>query len=233
MSVSVLIPTYNCSKYIDEAIKSVLNQTFQDFEIIVVDDGSTDNTKDIVKKYDRVKYIYQEHKGIPATRNRLLDEAKGDFIAFLDSDDFYTQDKLEKQLNYLNDHPEALFVKAKRFNFSDIDEKDMNEIQKKLVKIAGKTGIAAALFRKEFFDKCGKFNEKCKNGEWDELFSRIKNMGIETTHHLEDIVYYRRIHDKNISVRSALTQKEKYALIAEGIRQFRKLDKLKGREEHN
>ncbi len=233
MKISVLIPTYNCSQYIDEAIKSVLNQTFQDFEIIVVDDGSTDNTKDVVKKYDRVKYIYQEHKGIPATRNRLLTEAKGDFIAFLDSDDYYTPDKLEKQLKYLEEHPKAFFVKGKRFNFSTIDKSNMNEAQIDLVEKGGHIGISAALYRKEFFDKYGNFNEKCINGEWNELFSRICNMGVDTNNYLEDIVYYRRIHDKNISVRSALTQKDNYSLIAEGIRSFRKLNKLKREKGQN
>ena len=91
-TVSVIIPTYNRAHLVGRAIKSVLNQTYRDFEIIVVDDGSTDNTKDIIKEFQkkdkRIKYIpYEKNKGGSAARNTGIKAAKGEYIAFLDSDD--------------------------------------------------------------------------------------------------------------------------------------------------
>src|SRR4028119_1061372 len=88
--VSVIIPVYNCDRYIQEAIESVLNQTYSDYEIIVVDDGSTDNTRSVLEPYfHRIHYIYQENQGASAARNRGLQEARGKFVAFLDADDFF------------------------------------------------------------------------------------------------------------------------------------------------
>jgi len=101
--VSVIIPTYNRAHLIGRSIQSVLNQTYQDFEIIVVDDGSTDNTEDIIKKFqkkdERIKYIKNEkNKGGSAARNTGIKAARGKYIAFLDSDDEWMKRKLEKQV---------------------------------------------------------------------------------------------------------------------------------------
>lgn len=99
MSVSVIIPTYNRAHLICEAIDSVINQTYQDFEIIVVDDGSTDETSEVLKKYrDEIIYVKQENKGPGAARNRGLAHAEGSYIAFLDSDDIWFNYKLELQM---------------------------------------------------------------------------------------------------------------------------------------
>jgi len=88
--ISVIIPAYNGSLYIRPAIASVLHQTYRDWELIVVDDGSTDNTRQIVQQYeDKLRYLYQENQGVAAARNRGILEAKGELIAFLDQDDFF------------------------------------------------------------------------------------------------------------------------------------------------
>ena len=101
--VSIIIPTYNRVDLLPRAINSVLNQTFQDFELIVVDDGSTDNTKQVVeefqKKDKRIKYIWQENSGAPAKpRNTGIKNSQGEYIALLDHDDEWLPEKLEKQL---------------------------------------------------------------------------------------------------------------------------------------
>jgi len=106
--VSVIIPTYNCADLLPRAINSVLNQTFQDFELIIVDDGSTDNTKQVVeefqKKDKRIKYIWQENfGGTSKTYNTGLKQATGNFIAFLEDDDEWLPQKLEKQLEIFKD----------------------------------------------------------------------------------------------------------------------------------
>ncbi|SHF04121.1 MULTISPECIES: glycosyltransferase family 2 protein [Caloramator] len=101
--VSVVIPAFNCGNYIKETVESVLNQTYKNIEIIIVDDGSTDNTKQVVesisKDFSNIKYIRQENAGVSVSRNRGILESNGEYIAFLDSDDVWEKEKIEKQIN--------------------------------------------------------------------------------------------------------------------------------------
>lgn len=102
--VSVIIPTYNRADCVTRSIDSALSQTYKDYEIIVVDDGSTDNTKQILQSYvDKglIRYIYQDNAGCAAARNAGISDAKGEWIAFLDSDDVWLPDKLAEQMQYL------------------------------------------------------------------------------------------------------------------------------------
>lgn len=116
--VSVVIPTYNNALYIVEAVESVLNQTFKDFEIIVVDDGSKDNTKEVLKPYidkDLIRYKYQDNQGPGVARNTGILSAKGDYIAFLDSDDTLTKDSLERRLSLIESEPDLGLVFSDNF----------------------------------------------------------------------------------------------------------------------
>lgn len=101
--VSVVIPVYNREHTISESIKSVINQTYKDIEILVIDDGSTDATAIEIKKIDddRIRYVFQENSGACAARNKGISLSKGEYIAFHDSDDFWRADKLERQIEYL------------------------------------------------------------------------------------------------------------------------------------
>lgn len=102
-AISVIIPAYNRANYVTKAIDSVLAQTYTDYEIIVVDDGSTDNTKDVLQPYmDRINYIYQENRGVSAARNTGIQVASGNWMAFLDSDDIWLPEKLSIQMEYIN-----------------------------------------------------------------------------------------------------------------------------------
>lgn len=107
--VSVIIPTYNRRDYVQEAIDSVLAQTYTDYEIIVIDDGSTDDTGDVlpVRYGDRIHYEWQENQGESVARNRGIELAQGEYIAFLDSDDLWLPEKLAKQVVFLETHPDA------------------------------------------------------------------------------------------------------------------------------
>lgn len=109
MLFSVIIPTYNRKSFLRLAIESVLNQSFSDFELIIVDDGSTDGTKILVASYNdkRIKYFYQKRKGPAAARNTGINNAKGKFICFLDSDDRFRPEKLEKTKEYINEYPDS------------------------------------------------------------------------------------------------------------------------------
>ena len=104
--VSVIIPTYNRRDKIAAAIESALGQTYNNLEIIIIDDGSSDNTYEILGKYgDKIRYIYQENRGVSSARNRGIKECSGDLVAFLDSDDQWLPEKIEKQIELLKANP--------------------------------------------------------------------------------------------------------------------------------
>lgn len=103
--VTIIIPTYNYARYIRRAVDSALGQSYANIEVIVVDDGSTDDTQAVTAEYgDRIRYIRQENQGAAAARNRGLAEAKGDYIAFLDADDMYLPDNISEKINFLTTH---------------------------------------------------------------------------------------------------------------------------------
>lgn len=141
--VSIIIPTFNAQNSICRAIDSCLSQTYKDIEIIVIDDGSVDNTKMILQKYSdesRLKYIYQENQERSVARNNGLGIAMGDFIQFLDSDDVIYRDKLEKQVKFLNNNKANIMVycgsEYKNENNKVIntsEKKYQGNIQKKLL----------------------------------------------------------------------------------------------------
>lgn len=109
--VSVIIPTYNSAPYIVDAIGSVLAQTYQNLEIIVVDDGSNDNTREVLVRYrDKITCLYQENRGVSAARNRGMQHAQGEFIALLDADDIWLPTKLERQLRFMFEHMDVELV---------------------------------------------------------------------------------------------------------------------------
>ena len=109
--VSIIIPTYNYGAYLARAVESCLNQTHRDVEIIVIDDGSTDNTQAVMCGFtDRVTYVYQENRGVSAARNVGLEKASGDFITFLDSDDYLVGEALATRLDALSRYPEVACV---------------------------------------------------------------------------------------------------------------------------
>lgn len=108
LKVSVLMPAYNAEIYIKEAIDSILDQTFQDYEFIIINDGSTDHTKDIILSYEDERIVYLENEknsGIVATLNKGLDAARGEYIARMDADDVSIPERLEKQVEYMDLHP--------------------------------------------------------------------------------------------------------------------------------
>lgn len=182
--VSVIIPAYNSALYLGEAIDSVLNQTFQDFEIIIIDDGSTDGTKAVVEKYlncpqPRVRYYYQENNGPGAARNLGIKVAEGRYLAFLDADDRYLPRFLEECVALLQEQGFDVITPkcfAKRFmgrsedtpieTFSREDfPEDALELFKLLYeKHAGSQSMVA---RKECFDVVGLYDENCYVEDWD------------------------------------------------------------------
>jgi glycosyltransferase involved in cell wall biosynthesis/GT2 family glycosyltransferase len=121
-TVSVVIPTFNRATLVVEALRSVLCQTFRDYEIVVIDDGSTDSTRDVLApsvEDGKVRYVFQPNQGESAARNRGIRMARGKYITFLDSDDLYLPHKLERQVAYLDTHPEVALVHSGYSKFDD------------------------------------------------------------------------------------------------------------------
>jgi glycosyltransferase involved in cell wall biosynthesis len=111
--VSVIIPAYNGDRFIAHAIESILYQTYSNYEIIVIDDGSTDNTRPSLQPYwQQIRYIYQENQGVAAARNRGISESKGELIAFLDQDDYYLPHKLASQVACFEENPSLGIVNS-------------------------------------------------------------------------------------------------------------------------
>src|SRR6266511_4733360 len=105
-TVSVLIPAYNCGPYVAKAVESVLCQTYRSFEIIVVNDGSTDNTENVLLPYrDRIVYLTGENRGASAARNKAFSVSKGEFMAYLDADDVWQPEKLARQVELFEANP--------------------------------------------------------------------------------------------------------------------------------
>jgi len=175
--ISAIIPTYNRAKLLPRVIKSVLDQTFQDFELIVVDDGSTDNTKEVVEKFQkedpRIKYIWQENSGGPAKPiNTGIKNSSGKYIAILESDDEWLPEKLEKQVEILEKFQNVglvscyamkIFPNGKKIiyktPFSGILRK---EDWKKYWQLWGILSLSTVLIRKESIEKVGLLDEKLK-----------------------------------------------------------------------
>lgn len=172
--VSVIITTFNRSNYLEEALRSVLNQTYSDFEIIIVDDGSTDNTREVVRRFNdsRIKYIFQENKGVGAARNTGVRASKGRFIAFLDADDLWLPEKLELQVQSLKTNIRAAIVYTDMYFFGAIEPQTPETFFKSMKwppprgKVLDKMAIrsfglpSTLLVKSEVFDKIGLFDEK-------------------------------------------------------------------------
>jgi len=108
--VSIIVPCYNAARFVPTTIESVIAQTYPNWELILIDDGSTDNTAEVIKPFltdSRIQFHVQKNQGVSATRNRGIILAKGEFIAFLDSDDIWEPDKLRQQLEVFNKYPDV------------------------------------------------------------------------------------------------------------------------------
>ena len=179
--VSVIIPTYNRAWTIEEAIDSVLAQDYTEFELIVVDDGSTDHTSDVLDSYGNViKVLCQKNKGVSAARNRGIAEASGKFIAFLDSDDLWLPQKLTVQIEFFNQTPDALICQTEeiwvrnglRVNPKKRHKKPSGRIFKPSLELC-LVSPSAVMIHRGLFDRVGGFDETLAACEDYDLWLRI------------------------------------------------------------
>lgn len=179
--VSVIIPTYNRGKLIERSVRSVLNQTYENIEVIVVDDGSLDNTEEVVKsiKDERIIYYKQENGGAAKARNTGVSLATADYIAFHDSDDVWREDKLSKQMAFLKENPEYGMVYS-NFLFHKMDgsnlsmPRDVNPIGELdgdiffTLLVNNTVGAPTIVMKKELFLEIGGFDTSLSCLEdWD------------------------------------------------------------------
>lgn len=182
-TVSVVTPTYNRARFLPDAIASVLVQTYADLELIILDDGSVDDTREVLEPFladGRVRYFYQENQGQSHARNHALDHASGDFIAFLDSDDVWSSDKLEKQLVVFEAHPEVDIVHGDE---ALIDECGAVTSLKNMKRYSGRiarylladnsVSITTALVKRRCFDEMGGFDTSIGVADDYELWLRF------------------------------------------------------------
>lgn len=197
--ISVIMPTFNRAEYIREALDSIKRQTFKDYEVIIVDDGSTDNTKEILENYEGIHYIFQEHGGISKARNTAIKAAKGKWIAALDSDDLWKEEKLQKQVDYIQAHSECRIVYTGLCNFTDIPEDKLDKQQKELLQTDIMWCLPTALIDAGLFAEIGLFDESLECGEDTDWNMRLKFSKVDMGHCINEVLYLRRIHSSNIS----------------------------------
>jgi len=196
--VSIIIPVYNGEAFLADAISSIIRQNYVPLEIIVVDDGSTDNSAAIAKSFPGVVYLYQENRGHQVARNHGLQLAKGNIIGFLDADDLWSDDKLKLQLSWFRKNPSTEIVVGytQRMQLTNIKD-GKYEFQNFSDPVLGMS-FQASLIRKSVFDKVGLIDEsfrQCDDWDW---FMRAKELGIAVVVHREVVTFYRR-HDNNMT----------------------------------
>lgn len=197
-SVSVIIPAYNAESFLADAVQSVLAQTIKPSEIIVVNDGSTDNTESIAKRFgNKIRYIRQENGGTASARNRGLEIAGGDLIGFLDADDIWLKNKLEIQVCILQKHPEyeVAIGLLSRIPISKTDE----VMNREITDGEYATSAGSSLFKREVFHKIGFFDEEMGFCEDVDLFLRILDFETKVWGHTDVVQLYRR-HNQNMTL---------------------------------
>lgn len=203
--VSIIIPTYNSANFIQEAIESCLSQTYRNIEIIIIDDGSIDETANLIKpylsKHNNIYYYYQENQERSSARNKGLKIAKGEYIQFLDADDLIAPTKIQKQVDILEENKEYIAVYCNAIYFKNNILKQIYQpgkdytgnIYSKLIE-GNFLPIHSVLFRKTNIE----FDEKLSCLEdWD-FWLRLSKVN-EDFYHLNEYLCYVRIHNNNTS----------------------------------
>jgi glycosyltransferase involved in cell wall biosynthesis len=220
-SISVLTPVHDGAAFLGEALASARAQTWPPGEIIVVDDGSRDASPAIAESFPGVRCVRTAHAGVAAARNRALAEARGEFIAFLDADDVWTQDKLEAQVGHMLAHPDlgVTFTHqtvvlepgvARPFWLAAADVgRDLPVM-----------GTCSMVARRDTFERVGGFDEARRTSEDTDWIVRALAAGVQLAM-LPRPLLRRRIHGRNLSADAPLFRRELFALLHAHIRRRR------------
>ena len=199
-TVSIIIPVYNRENYIRECLTSVLADDYPQKEIIVIDDGSTDNTSEILDEYSGIKIIKQENRGVSIARNEGIKASTGEFITYLDSDDIWLPGRIEPSLGYFRSNPGIDYVLGQQILFLEDEIQCPKHIEREaLEKPTDATNNGCLILRKSCYQKIGLFNTKYKKGEDTEWFFRAEYHGLKMAR-LPQAFFRRRIHQTNLSM---------------------------------
>lgn len=202
--VSIVIPCYNQGEFLGETLDSVLSQTYREWECIIVNDGSTDNTEAVARGYcdrdSRFKYIYQKNSGLSATRNKGIRSSSGKYVMPLDSDDKIGAEYVEKSVEILEKNPkmEIVYCNAELFG---VAKGKWNLPEYSLERILGENCIfCSALFRRETYDRTGGYKENMKYGfeDWDFWLSIIEMCPDCMIHRMDEVMFYYRIRRRSM-----------------------------------
>ena len=223
--VSVIIPCYNAAAYVREAIDSALAQTYPNVEIVVVNDGSTNNVQTVLESYIQKKsiiYIHQENKGLSGARNTGIKSSHGEFIALLDADDMFLPNKLERQVGYLMAHPDCAVSYCDVFHYYEEEPEKMLRLNYDYP--SGDAVFPALLYknfvnpltvvlRRSVFDRVGYFDEPMKQfaEDWD-FWVRAAYAGMHFDHLPETLAKY-RMRKTSLSYNRTLEVKRKSTVV--------------------
>ena len=205
--ISVVIPVFNCEKYLGSAIESILAQNYHPLQIVVVDDGSSDRSAAVAQSFAGVEYHFQERAGVATALNRGISESKGEFIAFLDSDDLWMEGKLERQLTAFRNDPELGMVLGgvEQFRETGPDGATVSlGIFKGYLKIT-------MLIRRSAFFQVGLFDPQWTTGDFIDWYIRATEIPVKSLM-LPEVLARRRIHETNMGIRQREAQSD-YARI--------------------
>lgn len=221
---SVCIFTFNREKYITDSITSVMKQLYKNYELIIVDDGSTDNTEEIVKSFksDKIKYIKKEHSGAPATRNRAIAEATGNFIVWLADDDILLPAALQYYAAYLEKIPtvDLLYCNLKTFSemedtngsIDGVDWYGKNEAALAFLMKGSPITDGGCAIRRSVYDEIGGYNEKFKRAQDYEFWARLIQSQKYVLKHVPKYLYLYRFHETNITGKFTKTTDYSYEI---------------------
>lgn len=196
---SVIIPVFNGEKYLSDAIESVLSQGDYPLEVLVVDDGSTDGTAKIAKSFgSSIRYHYQMNGGVGAARNQGVFMAQGNFLAFLDADDLWMEEKLERQWAAFKADPELdlAFGYIQQFYSPELTQEEKDRLSIPIETMPGHHA-GTMLIKKEAFLRVGLFKPALRIGEFIDWYARVTELNLKRVM-LPDVIMKRRIHQANL-----------------------------------
>lgn len=196
--VSVVIPVYNAGSYIREAIESILRQTYKPIEIIVVDDGSSDDSAEVVRTFDNIRYVYQDNGGPSKARNVGISQSRGEFIGFHDADDICLPNRFSEQMDVMLSDNKIEVVYSRIQNFLDVNADVPSYLKTKELMKPRMGFISSALMRKAVFKKVGLFSEDIKIGEDIDWMIRGGDCSICAST-IPKVLVQRRLHETNLS----------------------------------
>jgi len=217
---------FNSRRFIQDAIRSVRLQSYSPIEIIVIDDGSTDGSVNLIRSIEGIRYSYQNHSGVASARNMGISKASGSFIAFLDADDLWDKEKIDMQIRLFNkDHElDCLFCRLE--NFFDPNSQLpswLDPAHFSAEKFKSMKSLSTMIVRTEVYERVGLFDTKYRSGEDIEWFTRLKDTGIRTFF-MPEVLVSRRLHDSNLSYQKNFKQKDLLKVLKASIDRNRPKD---------